>query len=249
MSRATASNAFNRPDRLSAELRDRLLTLAEEIGYAGPDPRAAGLRRGRVGAIGVVLADRLTYAFSDPAALQILDGIAEAVATADIALLLLAGDGSGGGPARRGSPPQPSTGSSPTASAATTRRWRRSSAAACPQSFVDQSPGRSIAAVDLDEEGGVRRSPSTFSTSATAASDRHAELRRRPRSGPIDADRRAAITFTVVRRRLDAAIDALAAAGVDPATVLLYEPDAQRPGGGRAGRHLAARPVRRGRPR
>ena len=45
VSRTTASNAFNRPERLSAALRDRLLALAEEIGYAGPDPRAAGLRR------------------------------------------------------------------------------------------------------------------------------------------------------------------------------------------------------------
>ena len=33
-----------------------------------------------------------------------------------------------------------------------------------------------------------------------------------------------AITFTVVRRRLDAATAALAAAGIDPATVPMYEP-------------------------
>ena len=46
VSRATASNAFNRPERLSATLRQRLFDLAEEIGYAGPDPHAAGLRRG-----------------------------------------------------------------------------------------------------------------------------------------------------------------------------------------------------------
>ena len=156
VSRTTASNAFNRPERLSAALRDRLLALAEEIGYAGPDPRAAGLRRGRVGAIGVVLADRLTYAFSDPAALQILDGIAEAVAAADTALLLLAGDGSGGGPAPASVTAAAVDGfvsyclgrDDPALVAMMRRRL--------PAVFVDQSPGRTTAAVDLDEEGGVR---------------------------------------------------------------------------------------------
>jgi DNA-binding LacI/PurR family transcriptional regulator len=233
VSRATASNAFNRPDRLSAELRDRLFILAEEIGYAGPDPRAAGLRRGRVGAIGVILADRLTYAFSDPAALQILDGIAEAVSTADIALLLLAGDGSGGGPA-----PSRVTaaavdgfvsyclGRDDPALAALERRR-------LPAVVVDQSPGQAIAAVDIDEEGGVRALAEhllalghrRFGVVTLSCGDT-------PRSGPIDANRRAAINFPVVRRRLDAALGAFAVAGVDPATVLLYEPEHNVPAEG-----------------
>ncbi len=36
VSRTTASNAFNRPDQLSAELRERVLAIAREIGYSGP---------------------------------------------------------------------------------------------------------------------------------------------------------------------------------------------------------------------
>src|SRR6478736_826260 len=82
VSRTTASNAFNRPERMSATRRQEILALAERMGYAGPDPTAANLRRGRIGAIGVL----------------ILDGLAEAVGETGSALLLLAGDGSGGGP-------------------------------------------------------------------------------------------------------------------------------------------------------
>jgi DNA-binding LacI/PurR family transcriptional regulator len=225
VSRATASNAFNRPQRLSTGLRQRLLALAEEIGYSGPDPRAAGLRRGRVGAIGVVLADRLTYAFSDPAALQILDGFADSVASADIALLLLAGDGSGGGP----SPARVSAAAvdgfvsyclgtdDPALQSLKRRRL--------PAVFVDQTPSRSFAAVDLDEEAGV-----------AALTDHLLALGHRrfgvitlsgggpSRSGPIDLARRRVISFPVVRRRLDGVLQSLAAAGIDPASVLAYEP-------------------------
>jgi DNA-binding LacI/PurR family transcriptional regulator len=225
VSRTTASNAFNRPERLSAALRQRLLALAEEIGYAGPDPRAAGLRRGRVGAIGVVLADRLNYAFSDPAALQILDGIAEAVAAADTALLLLAGDGSGSGP----DPARVTAaavdgfvsyclGRDDPALAALMRRR-------LPVVLVDQSPGRTTAAVDLDEEGGMR----ALTEHLLGLGHRRFGIvtlgwRRDARSGPVDPARRRAITFPVVRRRLDTVIGALAEAGVEASGVLLYEP-------------------------
>ena len=47
VSRATVSNAYNRPGRLSAELRARILAAAAEHGYAGPDPVARRLRTGR----------------------------------------------------------------------------------------------------------------------------------------------------------------------------------------------------------
>lgn len=47
VSRSTVSNAFNRPDQLSEELRNRILAAADELGYAGPDPAARSLRGGR----------------------------------------------------------------------------------------------------------------------------------------------------------------------------------------------------------
>jgi DNA-binding LacI/PurR family transcriptional regulator len=88
---STVSNAYNRPDQLSATLRERILTTAAELGYPGPDPVARGLRRQRAGAVGVLFAERLSYAFSDPAAVQVLDGIASALEPAGLGLLLVPG--------------------------------------------------------------------------------------------------------------------------------------------------------------
>ena len=65
VSAKTVSNAYSRPDQLSVELRERILATAARLGYPGPHPVAAGLRRGRVGAIGVAYANRLSYAFDD----------------------------------------------------------------------------------------------------------------------------------------------------------------------------------------
>ena len=48
ISRMTVSNAFSRPDQLSADLRDRILATATELGYTGPDP-AAGAGEGNGG--------------------------------------------------------------------------------------------------------------------------------------------------------------------------------------------------------
>ena len=76
VSRMTVSNAFNRPDQLSPELRERVLAKAQELGYGGPDPQARALSRGRTGSIGVILDAPLTLAFSDPAAVQLLHGVA-----------------------------------------------------------------------------------------------------------------------------------------------------------------------------
>jgi len=72
----TVSNAFNRPDQLSAELRERILATAHELGYAGPDPVARTLSRGRTGSVGLVVDYPLTMAFSDPATVQLLHGVA-----------------------------------------------------------------------------------------------------------------------------------------------------------------------------
>src|SRR5437660_7302582 len=47
VSRTTVSNAYNRPDQLSAHLRERVLATAERLGYPGPDPVARSLRTRR----------------------------------------------------------------------------------------------------------------------------------------------------------------------------------------------------------
>jgi DNA-binding LacI/PurR family transcriptional regulator len=76
VSRMTVSNAYNRPDQLSPELRDRVLAAAEELGYPGPDPVARTLSRGKTGSIGLVVDYPLTVAFTDPATVQFLHGVA-----------------------------------------------------------------------------------------------------------------------------------------------------------------------------
>ena len=88
---STVSNAYNRPDQLSAQLRERILATATELGYPGPDPVARGLRRQRAGAIGVLFPERLSFAFSDQATVQLLDGIACALEPSNLGLLLVPG--------------------------------------------------------------------------------------------------------------------------------------------------------------
>jgi DNA-binding LacI/PurR family transcriptional regulator len=76
VSRMTVSNAYNRPEKLSPALRERILETARRLGYPGPDPVAATLSRGRVGALGLVFDDPLPYAFTDPAAVLFFEGVA-----------------------------------------------------------------------------------------------------------------------------------------------------------------------------
>jgi DNA-binding LacI/PurR family transcriptional regulator len=89
VSTATVSNAFNRPDQLSAKLRERILVSAAEIGYTGPNFAARSLRRGESGVIAVMLADSISYSLSDPVANQMLQGVAEILSEKGKQMLLL----------------------------------------------------------------------------------------------------------------------------------------------------------------
>ncbi|WP_088997753.1 LacI family DNA-binding transcriptional regulator [Micromonospora echinaurantiaca] len=89
VSRSTVSNAYSRPDQLSAELRRRILETAQRIGYPGPNPTARSLRRGYVGAIGVLFEPELSYAFTDPFAVRFLAGVAAAAERHGTSLLLV----------------------------------------------------------------------------------------------------------------------------------------------------------------
>jgi DNA-binding LacI/PurR family transcriptional regulator len=89
VSRSTVSNAYSRPDQLSPELRERIFEAARQLGYSGPHPAARSLRKGRVGAIGVLFSATLSYAFTDPYAVQFLRGLAETAERHDTGLLLM----------------------------------------------------------------------------------------------------------------------------------------------------------------
>src|SRR3954452_6467195 len=90
VSPTTVSNAYNRPGKLSPALRERILAAARDLGYPGPDPAAASLRRGRAGSIGLLFGEALTYVFQDPGAVEVLRGLAEGTAKHNTALQIIA---------------------------------------------------------------------------------------------------------------------------------------------------------------
>lgn len=89
VSRMTVSNAFSRPDQLSARLRDQILVVADELGYVGPDPTARALASGTAGAVGLLLSDTVPYALTDEVAMQFISGIADELGASGLALTLL----------------------------------------------------------------------------------------------------------------------------------------------------------------
>ncbi len=90
VSRMTVSNAFSRPDQLSAQLRDRIMAVATELGYVGPDPTARALASGgTAGTVGLVLSDTLRYALTDEIAVAFLAAIADGLTPTGLALTLL----------------------------------------------------------------------------------------------------------------------------------------------------------------
>jgi DNA-binding LacI/PurR family transcriptional regulator len=89
VSRTTVSNAFNRPDQLSPDLRQKILTVAKQMGYLGPNPMGRMLRTGHTGAIGLIFHDSLSYAFADPTAIAFLQGVAHTCEAAQASLLIV----------------------------------------------------------------------------------------------------------------------------------------------------------------
>lgn len=89
VSRTTVSNAYNRPDQLSPELRRRVLDTAQRLGYPGPDPVARSLRTRKAGAVGLLLTESLSYAFRDAHVIGFLEGLTLACEDAAQGLLLV----------------------------------------------------------------------------------------------------------------------------------------------------------------
>jgi DNA-binding LacI/PurR family transcriptional regulator len=85
----TVSYAYSRPARVSAAAAAKVRAAAAELGYPGPHPTARSLRRGRIGGLGFVLGERLTYAFEDPQAVRFLSGVADACAAQAVGLTLV----------------------------------------------------------------------------------------------------------------------------------------------------------------
>jgi DNA-binding LacI/PurR family transcriptional regulator len=95
VSAMTVSNAYNRPDRLSGALRERIFETATRLGYNGPDPVGRSLRRQKTDVVGVLYSNPLSYAFEDPAAVTFLRGLSAVTEGADLGLLLVPAAGGG----------------------------------------------------------------------------------------------------------------------------------------------------------
>lgn len=89
VSPSTASVVFSGKTPVSDATRQRVMDAATTLGYTGPDPRAASLRLGRSGIVGVVVGSSLKDMFLDPVQRLMMDGLAEAVAPLGAGLLLL----------------------------------------------------------------------------------------------------------------------------------------------------------------
>jgi DNA-binding LacI/PurR family transcriptional regulator len=227
VSAATVSNAYNRPDQLSPALRARILARAAELGFAGPDPMARGLRRGRVGAVGVLVDEGLSYAFSDPTAVLLLDGLARELEADGLGLLLHAASTGGDvAPIRDAAVDawvvQSLPEGSPAVEAARTRNR--------PLVVLDQPAVPGAPLVGIDDEAGAAAAVGHL----TALGHRRLAvvtmpLRADGTSGSADAARQAAVSYPVMRRRLSGAAAAIAAAGLDWARVPVLECTANGP--------------------
>ncbi len=209
VSRATVSNAYNRPDQLSAQLREQILRVAGELGYPGPNPTARSLATSRTGAIAFLLDSSLSAAFSDPALSITLDALAKTVEPTGNALLLLPGhEAQEGPPASRVLAAQADIAVAYSL-ADGTPALEAVRARGLPLVVIDQPPLPDTARVGCDDRGG-----------ASLAARHLVELGHR-RFGILAAPRLSAVTspFHGTRERLAGYLDTLAAAGITDISV------------------------------
>ncbi|MFC9970443.1 LacI family DNA-binding transcriptional regulator [Spirillospora sp. NPDC127200] len=213
VSHTTVSNAYRRPDKLSAAVRERVLETARALGYPGPDPLAAGLATRRVGAVGVLFTEALSYAFTDPAAALFLQGVAGTGGLADAGLTLI--------------PAPPESAEAGPASGDAVRRavvdgilayslsdghpaLVAARARALPLVVVDEpDPGDGEAFIGVDDRDGARQAAAHLAAlghrNVAILADR---LAADGLSGPAGRTRLAAVTFAVARHRLAGYLDA-----------------------------------------
>ncbi len=235
----TVSNAFNRPDQLSAALRERILERADSLGFA-PDPLARGLRRGRAGAIGLISDTGLAYAFADPAAAAVLGGVCAAAEREGLGLLLIPAGGAAALSAAvvDGVVVYSVAQDDPVLARALARRL--------PAVIVDQPTATALPTVGIDDAAAARE----VARHLTDLGHRRFAvvafgLSPDGRTGPADLARRRTAAYAVSRARLAGYADALTQAGIDWAGVPVYECAGSSRAAGRAaaGRLLDATPT------
>lgn len=219
VSKATVSNAYNRPDQLSVDLRDRILAEADRLGYPGPDPFAATFSRRRAGAIGLVFDDPLTFALTDPAEALLVTGIGEVCERAGAGLVLIP-QGLGADLVQQalvdGFVLHCDVDGDPRIGVALGR--------GLPVVVVDGAPRDGVAAVGIDDRPAARHAARHL----VELGHRRIGVLASPvspdgRDGPADAARQAAARHHVIRERLAGYREALEEAGVAWAGVPVWE--------------------------
>lgn len=233
----TVSNAYNRPEKLSPALRERVLATAKRLGYSGPDPVAATLRRGRVGALGLLFDDPLPYAFVDPASVLFFEGIAAVCERERVGLVLV--------PSRYGKPED--TDLTRTAlvdgfiaycDVADDGRLDLIEERGLPLVIADGPEREGARSVGIDDRGAAR----TAAVHLLELGHRHIGIVALPLSpdgyeGPADLERQVAARYHCNGERLAGIRSAFAAAGIDWRNVPIEE---SAPHGRDAGRRAAA---------
>ncbi len=88
VSKTTVSFALNYPDRISKETYAKIISIVEELGYV-PNPFARSLTTKRLGAIGLLLPQKIGEIFANPHMAQVLSGIGEACEQREYTLAIL----------------------------------------------------------------------------------------------------------------------------------------------------------------
>ena len=149
----TVSNAFSRPDQLSAALREKILAAAAELGYAGPDPAARTLARGATGTVGILFHGTPRDALSDDFGALFLAVIAEELGRGGLALTLLPNVGTPEVLPVRDVAMDGAIIYACSATEASVEWLRRRR---LPLVLVDQSHDDALASVNVDDRGGAR---------------------------------------------------------------------------------------------
>jgi DNA-binding LacI/PurR family transcriptional regulator len=229
VSAMTVSNAYNRPDQLSEETRARVLAVAKELGYAGPDPAGRSLRTRRADTIGVLLTEQLPYAFADPGLVSFLHGLASGLADAGQALLLVPTEGNAEHAHVRnalvdGFVLTSLVSGHPAVADVLGRRlpvvsWGHPKIPGVPRICVDNARAAAKAARHLLELGHTTFGVVTFGDSAAplAYSDTSAAVT--SGDGDPDAPARVPGVQLGMRARVSGFVRALQAAGIDPSSV------------------------------
>ncbi len=88
VSKTTVSFAFNYPERISKETYKRIMAIVEELGYV-PNPFARSLTTKRLGAIGLLLPQKIGDIFGNPHMAQVISGIGEECEQKEFSLAIL----------------------------------------------------------------------------------------------------------------------------------------------------------------